>query len=64
MRVVRMNSAAVVTIDAPAPPVTAAAAGLPRTRLLAADASNPVLTVPSMVATIGADIRRLSPSYP
>ena len=53
-----MNSAVVVTIDTPVPPVTAAATGFPRTRLLAADASSPALTVPTMVATVGADTAR------
>ena len=57
-RVVRMNRAAVVTMDAPVPPVTTAATGLPRARLLAADASSPALTVPTMVTTVGADTER------
>ena len=53
-----MNSAVVVTIDTQVPPVTAAATGFPRTRLLAADASSPALTVPTMVASVGADPAR------
>jgi len=53
-----MNSAAVVTMTAPVPPVTAAATGLPRTRLSAADASSPALTAPTIVATVGADAAR------
>ena len=38
--------------------VTAAATSFPRIRLLPADASSPVLTVPTMVATVGADTLR------
>jgi hypothetical protein len=53
-----MNSPAVVTMSAPVPPVTAAATGLPRTRLLAADTSSAALTVPTMVVTVGADTAR------
>jgi hypothetical protein len=53
-----MNSAAVVMIEAPVVPVTAAATGLPLVRLRAADASSPALTVPTMVATAGADTAR------
>jgi hypothetical protein len=53
-----MNSAAVVMIEAAIAPVTTAPTGLPRTRLLAADASSPALTVPTTVATVRADTAR------
>jgi hypothetical protein len=43
---------------APAPPVTAAATGLPFARLLAAEVSSAALVIPTMVATVGADTAR------
>jgi hypothetical protein len=55
MRVLRMNIAADVMSETHVPPVTAAATGLPRARLRAAEASKAVLVAPAMVATVGAD---------
>jgi hypothetical protein len=44
---------------APAPPVTAAATGLPfASRLLAAEVSSAALVIPTMVAAVGADTAR------